>query len=58
MPRKPGVPIRIDADVAERLEVEADARTVSTRWLASRLLREGLDRLIPADELRFTRDDR
>lgn len=50
-----GLHLRIDADVARRLAEEAEARTLSINFLAGRLLAEGLERLIPVDELTLTR---
>lgn len=49
--------VRFDADVHERLVIESKARMVSRNWIINRLVREGLDRLIPADEVRLTRED-
>lgn len=48
--------LRIDATLAERLRAEADDRDVSVNWLCTKLLQEGLERLIPANELRWVRD--
>jgi len=47
---------RLPPDVYERLEAAADARDVSMNWIVARAIPYYLDRLIPVDELRFTRD--
>lgn len=52
-----GTALRIDRDLHERIAAEADARGVSANWLIVRLVAEGLDRLIPVDELRMTRGE-
>ncbi len=48
--------VHVSGVVHERLEVEADARGVSMSWLANKLLTESLELLIPAAELKLTRD--
>lgn len=47
--------LRLDADLVERLRQEAEDRDVSVNWLVGKLLAEGLERLIPADEVQWTR---
>lgn len=54
MTARRSVSIRLEANLADRLSAAAEERVVSVSWLASRLLAEGIDRLIPADELRLT----
>lgn len=46
---------RLDTELIERLQKEADARVVSMTWLVRRLLEEGLDRLVPVEEFSLTR---
>ncbi len=41
--------------LSERLRFEAEERDVDVRWFISRLLTEGLTRLIPPEEFRLTR---
>jgi hypothetical protein len=48
--------IRFDPDVDDRLEREAEERMVSVNWIVNRLVREGLDRIVPLDEFKLTRD--
>lgn len=50
MPYQPSV--RLPPELMKRLEDAAQERMVSRNWLATRLLEEGLDRLIPLDEIR------
>lgn len=47
--------VRLDPDVDARLEEAAAERMVSASWLVNRLVRDGLERLVPVDELRLTR---
>lgn len=42
--------------VAERLDTAAGDRGVARSWLADRLLAEALDRLVPPENFRLTRD--
>lgn len=46
--------IRFDPALHERLLAEAAARQVSVNWMVTRLVAEGLDRLIPVEEMRLT----
>lgn len=46
--------IRFDPDVYERLLAESLIREVSVNWIVNRLVREGLTRMVPADEMRLT----
>ena len=48
-------PVRVPIELMERLRIAADERGVSVQWITARLLSEGLERLIPAEELKFTR---
>jgi predicted HicB family RNase H-like nuclease len=48
--------IRLPRDLDDRLRAEADARGVSITWLVTTLLRQTVERLIPADEWKLTRD--
>ncbi len=45
--------IRFHPEVHERLHAEADAREVSLNWLVNRIISEGLERLVPLDEIRL-----
>lgn len=47
--------VRFDPDVHERLVAAAEDRSVTINWLVNRLVREGLDRLIPVEEIRWTK---
>lgn len=49
--------IRLRPDVHERLQIAADERDVSMNWLVGRAVADYLDRLIPVDEMKWTRDD-
>lgn len=42
--------VRLDTDLYQRLQKEADSRMVSTNLLVSRAIAEFLDRLVPVDE--------
>lgn len=53
--RRAQINIRVSPALNDRLHAEAAARGLSINLLASALLAEGLDRLIPADEWRLTR---
>lgn len=48
--------IRFDPVLHERLTVAARERELSLNYLVNRAVEEFLDRLIPVDELRWTRD--
>ena len=56
--RHKGVPtmVRLPPAVHEQLAVEALARDRSIAWMVTRLVSEGLERLVPADEFKLTRD--
>lgn len=47
---------RIPKELHDKLKEAADDRDVTMNWLVIRALEEFLDRLIPAEELRLTRD--
>lgn len=46
--------VRFDADLHARVMAEAEARDVSMNWIINRLVREGLERMVPLTELRLT----
>lgn len=48
--------IRLDRDLYDDIHAAAEEREVSVNWLMCRLLREGIDRLVPVDELVLRRD--
>lgn len=47
--------IRFRADLYERLVAAADERDVSINWLVNRAIEDFLPRLIPIDEMKWTR---
>lgn len=47
--------IRLPPEMAERLRMEADARAVSVNWMVTKALEDFLPRLIPVDEMKWTR---
>lgn len=47
--------ITVDQEMKNRLDTEAAARGVKAGWLARKLLQEGLDDLVPAEQIRLTR---
>lgn len=51
-----GKPLRLRPEVHTRLLAAADERDVSAAWLANRLLSDALDNLVPASEMKLTRD--
>lgn len=48
-------PLRLSAELRERVVAEAEARGVEARWLVNQLITEGLDNLLPAEQFRLTR---
>jgi hypothetical protein len=48
--------IKIPSDVAVRLREAANDRGVGVGYLAVRLVKEGLERLVPLAELKLTKD--
>lgn len=52
------VPVRIPEAVAERLQVEADARGIGRDWMAGKLLEEAIENLAPAEEFSLVRKRR
>lgn len=48
--------IRLDPEVHRRLKDAAQERDVSVNWLVGKAVTEFLDRLIPVEEIRWTRD--
>lgn len=55
--RHKGVPtmVRLPEHLHERIVLEAAARERSIAWMVSKLVEEGLERLIPVDEVSLTR---
>ena len=53
---KVNLAVRMPPELHERLVAEAEDREVSANWMMNRAIEEFLDRLIPTDELRWTRD--
>lgn len=53
--RRSATCIRLPESLHDRIEAEAKSRGVPMNWLITRLLAEGVERLIPADEMRLTR---
>lgn len=49
------VPVRMPSDLRDRLAAAAAERDLSANWLACRAIEEFLDRLIPVDQLTWTR---
>lgn len=47
--------IRFSPELHELLAAEAEARDVSMNWLVNKAVEDYLARLIPADEMRWTR---
>lgn len=54
-PKYPSISIGMPDELAERLQCAADERMVSRSLLGEALIREGLERLIPPNEVRWTR---
>lgn len=48
--------LRLNGDVYDRLAAAADERELSMNWLATRAIEEYLDRLVPVDEIVWTRE--
>ena len=48
--------LRLPRELRNSLADAANARLVSMNWLATELLREGVANLLPANELRLTRE--
>lgn len=49
--------VRFPPEIHDRLAAEAKARGVSVNWLVTKLVEENLDRLIPADKFRLTKEN-
>lgn len=49
--------IRLKAELHERLEVAAEEREVSVNFLVNRAVAAFLDRLVPIEEMKWTRDE-
>ena len=49
--------LRLPVDLHDEFAAAAAERDLPFNWLAVRALREFLERLVPADEWRLTRDD-
>jgi len=58
MARKPSVntAIRFPPEMHQALRAAADERELSVNYLVVRAVAEFLPRLVPVDEIRFTRD--
>lgn len=48
--------VRLPPDLHDRLRVAAEERDLSVNYLVTKAVEEFLERLIPAEELRLTRD--
>jgi predicted transcriptional regulator len=48
--------LRLRPEVVEAMRVAADERDLPLNWLAERAFEDYLARLIPADELKLTKD--
>jgi predicted transcriptional regulator len=55
-PRRTATAIRFDPEVYDRLVEAADERDVSINWLVNRAVADFLPRLLPLDEIRWTRE--
>lgn len=55
-PRRTGTAIRFSPELHERLGKAAAERDLSVNFLVNRACEQFLDRLIPVDEMRWTRD--
>lgn len=49
--------VRMDPELFARLSKAAEERDVSVNWLMCKGIAYYLDRLVPADEMRWTIDD-
>lgn len=47
--------IRFRPELHERLVAESESRDLSINWLVNRAVEEFLDRLLPAEEIRWTK---
>lgn len=58
--RHKGVPtmIRLSEHLHQRLVIEAVERERSIAWMVSKLVEEGLERLIPVEEMTLTRPEK
>jgi hypothetical protein len=48
--------LRLTPELKDQINREAALRGVSSTWLLRKLVEEGLERLIPLDEWKMTRD--
>lgn len=55
-PRRTATAIRLDPDLHEWITQAAIERDLSINWLINLAVRELQDRLIPVDEIKWTRD--
>jgi len=55
-PARVGTSIRFTPEVHDRLIAAAKERDLSVNFLVNRAIEQFLDRLIPVDEVRWTRD--
>lgn len=49
--------IRLKPELHQRVKAEAAARDLSVNYLVNRALEQFLDKLIPVDQMRWTRED-
>ncbi len=54
--RRKTTSIRLPDELMGRIRVAAEERDLSVNWLIVKATEEFMDRLIPADEVRLTRD--
>lgn len=48
--------VKFPRDVYDELKAAADERVVSVNWLINKAIAEFLPRLLPVDEIKWTRD--
>ena len=58
MTAKVSLSLRLPSALRDQLVAAADERDVSVSWLAARALEDFLPRLIPVDEICWTKDAR
>jgi len=47
--------VRLDAQMLQRVDAAAEERGVGRNWLIEHFIADGMERLIPVEELRLTR---
>ena len=55
--RRVNTAVRFDPELHARLTQAATERDVSVNWLLNKAIEHYLDRLIPVEEIKFTKDD-